>query len=289
MMYHYNALKTTMLLTILTVCLVIIGRWLGGTAGMVLTMGLGVLMNGTAYWFSDTLALRMANAHEVTPQEEPELHRLLAGLARRADLPMPRVYMVDSETPNAFATGRNPEHGAVAVTSGIMRLLHRDELASVLAHELGHIKNRDTLISVVAATVAGAIIMLANLAQWALLFGSGSGDTEDGAGHIVGDPCLIIVAPIAAALIHLAISRTREFGADTLGAQVSGDPIALASALRKLETWRTRQPLAVNPATAHLYIVNPLYGSTIAYLFSTHPPIEHRIARLERLALGHGA
>jgi heat shock protein HtpX len=289
MMHNYNAVKTTMVLASLRVWLVVIGCWLGGTGGMVWAIGLCVLMNGTAYWFSDTLALRMASAHEVTPQEAPELHRLIAGLAQRADLPMPRLYMVDSETPNAFATGRSPEHGAVAVTTGIMQLLHRDELAGVLAHELGHIKNRDTLISVVAAAVAGAITLLANMAQWALLFASGSGDEEDGTGHIVGGLCLLIVAPIAAALIRLAISRTREFGADTLGAQVSGDPIALASALRKLETWRTRQPLAVNPATAHLYIVNPLYGGRIAHLFSTHPPIEHRIARLERLALGHGS
>lgn len=288
-MHSFNTLKTTMLLAVLTALLVMIGRWLGGTGGMVLAFGLAVLMNGTAYWFSDRLALRMAGAHEVTPQEAPELHRLIADLARRADLPMPRVYLVESEAPNAFATGRNPEHGAVAVTTGIMRLLDRDELAGVLAHELGHIKNRDTLISVVAATVAGAITMLANMAQWALLFGGGSEDEEDGAGHAVGGLFLVIVAPIAAALIQLAISRTREFGADTAGARVSGDPIALASALRKLETWSTRVPMAVNPATAHLYIVNPLHGGTIAKLFSTHPPIEHRIARLERLALGHGS
>jgi heat shock protein HtpX len=287
-MHSYNTLKTTMLLAIMTALLVVIGRWLGGTGGMVLAFGLAVLMNGAAYWFSDRLALRMAGAHAVTPQEAPELHRLIADLARRADLPMPRVYLIESEAPNAFATGRNPEHGVVAVTTGIMRILNRDELAGVLAHELGHIKNRDTLISAVAATVAGVITMLANMAQWALLFG-GSEDEEDGAGHMVGGLFLVIVAPIAATLIQLAISRTREFGADTAGAHVSGDPIALASALRKLETWSTRVPMAVNPATAHLYIVNPLHGGAIANLFSTHPPIAQRIARLEQLALGHGS
>ena len=254
---------------------------------MVFDFGLAVLMNGAAYWYSDKFALRMAGAREVTPSEAPDLHRLVATLAHRANLPMPKVYIVESEAPNAFATGRNPQHGAVAVTTGIMRILDRDELAGVLAHELGHIKNRDTLVSAVAATVAGAITMLANMAQWALLFGGGSSeDEEGGAGSMVGGLFLLIVAPIAATLIQLAISRTREFGADTAGARVAGNPIALASALRKLETWSARVPMAVNPATAHLYIVNPLHGGAIANLFSTHPPIAQRIERLERLALG---
>jgi heat shock protein HtpX len=286
-MHGFNTLKTTVLLATLTALLVVIGRWLGGTGGMVFAFGLAVLMNGAAYWYSDKFALRMAGAREVTPQEAPDLHRLVAALAQRANLPMPKVYIVESEAPNAFATGRNPQHGAVAVTTGIMRLLDRDELAGVLAHELGHIKNRDTLVSTVAATVAGAITMLANMAQWALLFGGGSSeDEEGGAGGMVGGLLLLIVAPIAATLIQLAISRTREFGADTAGAQVAGNPIALASALRKLETWSTRVPMAVNPATAHLYIVNPLHGGAVANLFSTHPPIAQRIARLEQLALG---
>jgi heat shock protein HtpX len=229
----------------------------------------------------------MAGAHEVTPSEAPDLHHLVASLAQRAGLPMPRVYMVESEAPNAFATGRNPEHGAVAVTTGILRLLDRDELAGVLAHELGHIKNRDTLISAIAATVGGAITMLANMAQWSLLFGGSSNDEEDGAGSMAGGLFLLILAPIAATLIQLAISRTREFGADAAAARVSGNPIALASALRKLEQWNTRTPMPVNPATAHLYIVNPLHGGTLANLFSTHPPIAQRVARLEQLALGH--
>jgi heat shock protein HtpX len=288
-MHGFNTLKTTVLLATLTGLLVVIGRWLGGTSGMVFAFGLAVLMNGAAYWYSDKFALRMAGAREVTPSEAPDLHRLVATLAQRANLPMPKVYIVESEAPNAFATGRNPQHGAVAVTTGIMRLLDRDELAGVLAHELGHIKNRDTLVSAVAATVAGAITMLANMAQWALLFGGLGGSSEDeegGAGSMVGGLLLLIVAPIAATLIQLAISRTREFGADTAGARVAGNPIALASALRKLETWSTRQPMAVNPATAHLYIVNPLHGGAMANLFSTHPPIAQRIARLEQLALG---
>jgi heat shock protein HtpX len=256
---------------------------------MVLAFGLALLMNGAAYWFSDRLALRIAGARAVTPQEAPALHRLVADLARRADLPMPRVYLVESEAPNAFATGRNPEHGAVAVTTGILRMLDHDELAGVLAHELGHIKNRDTLISTIAATVAGAITMLANMAQWSLLFGGHREEEEDGAGSLVGGLLLMLVAPIAATLIQLAITRTREFGADAAGARVAGDPIALASALRKLETWSTRVPMAVNPATAHLYIVNPLHSGTIATLFSTHPPIAQRIARLEQLALDHAS
>lgn len=288
-MHGFNALKTTVLLATLTALLVVIGRWLGGTGGMVFAFGLAVLMNGAAYWYSDRFALRMAGAREVTPQEAPDLHRLVANLAQRAGLPMPRVYLVESEAPNAFATGRDPEHGAVAVTTGILHLLDRDELAGVLAHELGHIKNRDTLISAVAATVAGAITMLAHMAQWALLFGSSSEEEEGGAGSMVGGLFLLIVAPIAATLIQMAISRTREFGADTAGARVAGNPIALASALRKLEQWSARTPMAVNPATAHLYIVNPLHGGTIANLFSTHPPIAQRIARLEQLALGRQA
>jgi heat shock protein HtpX len=232
----------------------------------------------------------MSGAREVTPAEAPQLYGLVDDLARRADLPMPRVYLIDSEAPNAFATGRDPAHGAVAVTSGIMRLLDRDELAGVIAHELGHIKNRDTLISAVAATVAGAVTMIASMAQWAMIFGGFGGSDEEegegGLGGLVGGLLMIILAPIAATLVQLAISRTREYGADAAGARIAGDPIALASALRKLETWSTRTPLAVNPATAHMYIVNPLTGGTLAGLFSTHPPTQERIARLEQLALG---
>jgi heat shock protein HtpX len=288
-MKNYNALKTTVFLAALTGLLVVVGNWLGGTGGMVIAFGMAMVMNGAAYWFSDRLALRMAGARAVSFTEAPELHRLVAQLAQRAGLPMPSLYIIETEAPNAFATGRDPQHGALAVTTGILLLLDRDELTGVIAHELGHIKNRDTLISVVAATVAGAITTLATMAQWSWLFGgwSNSDDSEEGSTTgVVGSLLLMILAPIAATLIQLAISRAREYGADEAGAHVAGDPRALASALRKLQLGSAQRPMAVDPATAHLYIVNPLHGSTIAGLFSTHPPIEQRIARLEQLALG---
>jgi len=291
-MSGFNTLKTTLLLTSLTVLLVLIGGGVGGRGGMVLAFIMALVMNGGAYWFSDKIALKMSGAREVTPTEAPQLHGMVGELARRAELPMPRVYLIDSEVPNAFATGRDPAHGAVAVTSGIMRMLDRDELAGVIAHELGHIKNRDTLISAIAATVAGAITMIANMAQWALIFGGfGSSDEEEGGGigGLVGGLFMIILAPIAATLVQLAISRTREYGADAAGARIAGDPIALASALRKLETGSKQLAMAVNPTTAHMYIINPLSGSTIAGLFSTHPPTQERIARLEQMALGQRA
>lgn len=292
-MNGFNTLKTTLLLTSLTVLLVLIGGGVGGTGGMVLAFVMALVMNGGAYWFSDKLALKMSGAREVTAEEAPQLHRLVGDLARRAELPMPRVYLIDSEAPNAFATGRDPAHGAVAVTSGIMRMLDRDELAGVIAHELGHIKNRDTLISAIAATVAGAVTMIANMAQWAMIFGGFGGSDEEegegGLGGLVGGLFMIILAPIAAMLVQLAISRTREYGADAAGARIAGDPIALASALRKLETGSAQLPMAVNPTTAHMYIINPLSGGAIAGLFSTHPPTQERIARLEQLALGQRA
>jgi heat shock protein HtpX len=284
----YNTFKTAILLATLTGLLVLVGRWIGGPSGMVIAFGFAILMNMGAYWFSDKLALKMAGAREVSPTEAPELHRLVAELAQRAGLPMPRVAIVESEAPNAFATGRSPKHGVVAVTTGIMRILDRDELAGVIAHELGHIKNRDTLISAVVATVAGAITMIANMAQWALIFGGlGGGDDDEDSGMVglVSGLFLIILAPIAATLIQLAISRAREYGADAAGAGIAGNPIALASALRILENGNARRPAAVNPATAHLYIVNPLHGGAIAGLFSTHPPVAQRIIRLEQLAM----
>ncbi len=287
-----NTLKTTVLLATLTGLLVLVGRMVGGPTGMIIAFGFALLMNFGTYWFSDKLALAMSGAREVTPTDAPELHRMVADLARRANMPMPRVYIMETDTPNAFATGRDPKHGAVAVTTGIMRILDRDELAGVIAHELGHIKNRDTLISAVAATVAGAITMIANMAQWALIFGGlgGNSDEDDGGGigGLVGGLFMIILAPIAATLIQLAISRSREFSADAAGAQIAGDPIALASALRKIQGYNSARPMAVNPSTAHQYIINPLSGSTVAGLFSTHPPTEQRIAKLEQMALGRG-
>ncbi|WP_448543279.1 zinc metalloprotease HtpX [Roseiflexus sp.] len=283
-----NTLKTAALLATLTVLLVLAGRWFGGTQGMLIAFLLALLMNGGAYWFSDRLALSLAGAREVDRYEAPRLHQMVAQLAQRANLPMPRVYLIDSAAPNAFATGRNPQHGAVAVTTGLLRLLDEDEVAAVIAHELGHIKNRDTLISTIAATFAGAVAILADMAQWALLlggFGHHDDEGEDGGvAGIVGGLLLILVAPIAATLIQLAISRTREFEADAAGAAISGSPLALASALRKIEAWKQQLPLATNPAMANLYIINPLDGGGIVRLFSTHPPTEERIARLERMA-----
>ncbi len=283
-----NTLKTAALLATLTVLLVLAGRWFGGTQGMLIAFLLALLMNGGAYWFSDRLALSLAGAREVDRYEAPRLHQMVAQLAQRANLPMPRVYLIDSAAPNAFATGRNPQHGAVAVTTGLLRLLNEDEVAAVIAHELGHIKNRDTLISTIAATFAGAVAILADMAQWALLlggFGHHDDEGEDGGvAGIVGGLLLILVAPIAATLIQLAISRTREFEADAAGAAISGSPLALASALRKIEAWKQQLPLATNPAMANLYIINPLDGGGIVRLFSTHPPTEERIARLERMA-----
>jgi len=288
-----NRLKTTMLLATLTGLLLFVGRALGGHDGVIIAFIVALLMNGAAYWFSDTIALSLAGAREVSSVEAPMLYRLVAQLAGRAQIPMPRVYIVESEAPNAFATGRNPAHGVVAVTTGLLRILDRDELAAVIAHELGHIKNRDTLISAVAATVAGAVTMLANMVQWALMFGghavgvSGSDEEDDGGvAGLVGGLIMILLAPIAATLIQLAISRTREFSADAAGARIVGNPLALASALRKLERWSMRLPMRIDPSAAHMYIVNPLHGGAIASLFRTHPPTEQRIARLEQLAFG---
>lgn len=283
-----NTLKTTALLAALTALLVLAGQWLGGAQGMIIAFILAVLMNGGAYWFSDKLALSMAGAREVSRYEAPRLYQMVAQLAQRANLPMPRVYLIDSAAPNAFATGRDPQHGAVAVTTGLLQLLNDDEVAAVIAHELGHIKNRDTLISTIAAIFAGAIAILADMAQWALLlggFGRHDDDAEEsGLAGLVSGLLLILVAPIAATLIQLAISRTREFEADAAGAAISGAPLALASALRKIEAWKERLPLATNPAMANLYIVNPLDGGAIVNLFSTHPPTGERIARLEQMA-----
>jgi heat shock protein HtpX len=283
-----NTLKTAALLATLTVLLVLAGRWFGGTQGMLIAFLLALLMNGGAYWFSDRLALSLAGAREVDRYEAPRLYQMVAQLAQRANLPMPRVYLIDSAAPNAFATGRSPKHGAVAVTTGLLQLLNDNEVAAVIAHELGHIKNRDTLISTIAATFAGAVAILADMAQWALLlggFGRHDDEGEDsGVAGVVGGLLLILVAPIAATLIQLAISRTREFEADAAGATISGEPLALASALRKIETWKQQLPLVANPAMANLYIINPLDGGGIVRLFSTHPPTEERIARLERMA-----
>jgi heat shock protein HtpX len=287
MLMIWNTARTTLLLGALTGIFVLIGAALGGQAGMIIALVLAVAMNMGAWWFSDTLALRMSGAYEVGPDKAPELHRIVEELAARAGIPKPRVHIIESAAPNAFATGRSPSKGAVAVTTGIMRLLDRSELAGVIAHELAHIKHRDTLISSVAATVAGAVTMLAEMAQWALLLGGFGGDDEEGGGlaGLVGGLVLIVVAPVAALLIQMAISRGREYMADAGGARILGDPLPLASALEKLEWAAGRVHMDVNPAAAHQYIVQPLRGG-VAGLFSTHPDTQERIARLRALARG---
>ncbi|MFN3739274.1 MAG: zinc metalloprotease HtpX [Thermodesulfovibrionales bacterium] len=279
-----NTLKTMVLLVTLTVLFIFIGALLGGRSGMTIALFMALAMNFFAYWFSDKIVLRMYGAREVTEAEAPELHSIVRTLAQRAGLPMPKVYIIDADQPNAFATGRNPRHGAVAVTTGIMRLLDRNELAGVIAHELSHIKNRDILVSTIAATIAGAISYLAQMTQWAMIFG-GRRDDDEG-GNPISALVMMIVAPIAAMLVQLAISRTREYGADAGGARIVGNPLYLANALKKLHYASQRIPLEANPATSHMFIVNPLSGGTLARLFSTHPPIEERIARLEAMARG---
>lgn len=282
-MFSFNTLKTTLLLGLLTGLLVIAGGVIGGNYGMLLGFVIAVVMNFGSYWFSDKIALKMAGAREVSYAEAPELHDMVARLAQASGLPKPRVAIVEADAPNAFATGRNPNNGLVAVTTGIVKILDRRELAAVISHELGHIRNRDILISAIAATFAGAITMLAHLGQFAMIFGGRSDDDEDGGG-IFGALLMIILAPIAATIIQLAISRSREFGADRTGAEVGGDPEALASALEKLDAYSKHIPLPVNPAASHMFIVKPLTGFSMQSLFSSHPPTEQRVARLRQIA-----
>jgi heat shock protein HtpX len=280
-----NTLKTTFLMALMTVLLVMAGGAIGGRSGMTFALVMAGVMNFVSYWFSDKIVLAMYGAREVTEGDYPEFYGLVRQLAVQAGIPMPRVYIIDSETPNAFATGRNPEHAAVAATTGIMRILTRDELMGVMAHELSHVKHRDILISSIAATIAGAIAYLANMAQWAAIFGGGRDRDEEGGG-VVGLIVMAIVLPIAAMLIQMAISRAREYEADRGGATVSGNPLLLANALRKLEMANRQIPLEANPASAHMFIVNPLTGGGLMSLFSTHPPIEERVRRLEAMAYG---
>jgi len=280
-----NTLKSLLLLATLTGLLVVMGRIIGGNVGMILAFGLAVVMNVSAYWFSDQIALRMAGAREVSPEEAPQLHAIVDELAYRAGLPKPRVAIVESPSPNAFATGRDPNHSLVAVTTGILQILDRDELLAVLAHELGHVRNRDILVTSIAATIAGAITMVAQMMQFAAFFGGLGGRNSDGEGtNPLAALALIFLAPIAALVIQMAVSRSREYGADDTGAQIVGDPLALASALEKLEAWSQRVPLPLNPAVAPLFIVNPLSGQFLASLFSTHPPIQERVKRLRQKA-----
>jgi heat shock protein HtpX len=281
-----NLMKTGVLLAALTVLVVLIGGAIGGQNGMVMAFFLAMVMNFGSYWFSDRIVLAMYRAQPVDEATAPGLYRIVRTLATRAGMPMPRVYIVPGETPNAFATGRNPQHAAIAVTEGILRVMSEEELEGVLAHELSHVQNRDTLIMAIAATLAGAITYMAHMAQWAMIFGGGRRDSDEdsGGGGVVGGLLMIVLAPIAATLIQLAVSRSREFQADASGAQMAGQPWGLAKALEKLETASKMAPMHATPATAHLFIVNPLTGGGWTTLFSTHPPVAERVARLRAMS-----
>jgi len=283
-----NTFRTTILLAVLTALLVWIGDMLGGRQGAVIALVIAGGMNFFSYWFSDKIVLKMYRGQEITANDDPELYGLVTDLATRAGLPMPKVYIIPEETPNAFATGRNPQHAAVAVTQGIRRILNKRELAGVLGHELSHVVNRDILVSTIAATLAGAISYMAQMAQWAMIFGGNRDRDDEGGGNIFGLIVMMIVAPLAAMLIQMAVSRSREYGADAGGAKITGDPLALASALKKLHIGSQQIPLQASPAaanaTAHMFIVNPLTGRSMAALFSTHPPMEERVRRLEEMA-----
>lgn len=279
-----NIFKTAALLGALTALLVLIGGALGGQQGMLVAFFFALVMNFASYWFSDKLVLAMYRAEPIEEAEAPGLYRVVRTLATRAGIPMPRVYLIPSQTPNAFATGRNPERAAVAVTQGIIETLDERELEGVLAHELAHVKNRDVLIATIAATLAGAITYLAHMAQWAAIFGGRRDDEEEGGGAF-GAILMAILAPIAAMLIQLAVSRAREYQADATGARLAGQPLGLAKALEKLHRASQALPMQASPATAHLFIVNPLSGGAWLTLFSTHPPIEERMARLRAMRL----
>jgi heat shock protein HtpX len=283
-----NTIKTTVLMAFLFGVFVTAGRLLGGTNGMILGFVLALAMNGFSYWFSDKMALSMSGAQPVEERQAPDLFAMVRQLSERANLPMPRLYVIPDEQPNAFATGRDPQHSAVAVTAGLVRMLPRDELAGVIAHELAHIKNRDILISSIAATMGGAISMIANIFQMQAIFGGHRDDDGEG-GSPLGALAAMIIAPIAAFLIQMAVSRTREYAADRTGAEITGQPLALAGALRRIEHYAEQAPMAVSPAASHMYIINPLGGDrlrSLAALFRTHPLTDERVARLEALASG---
>lgn len=280
-----NSVKTGVLMAGLAGVLMLLGGYVAGDQGVIMAFIIAMGINFFSYWFSDKIVLGMYRAQEVSESDAPDLYHLVRQLAEQADLPMPKVYIIPTDTPNAFATGRNPQHAAVAVTSGIMGMLNRDELAGVLAHELGHVKNRDILIQTIAATFASAISFLAYMARWAAIFGGGRDDDEGGGA--LGLIVMAIVAPIAAMIIQLAISRSREYLADESGAKISGQPLSLANALQKISMGVERHPLQATPshnATAHMFIMKPFSGGGLTSLFSTHPPTEERIARLQQIA-----
>lgn len=278
-----NTLKTTFLLALMTGLILAVGRMLGGEQGMIIAFLFAVVMNFGSYWFSDKIVLAMYGAKPIEMSEAPQLYEIVQNLASKAQIPMPRVFIIDSPSPNAFATGRNPSHAAVAVTRGILQMMNRDELEGVLAHELSHVRHRDILIGSIAATLAGAIMMLANMAKWSAIFGGFSRDEREGNGGLIGTLALAFLAPIAAMLIQMAVSRSREYEADAGAARITHNPLALASALQKLGQATERLPLDANPQTAHMFIVNPLTGSGFASWFSTHPPLDDRINRLRSM------
>jgi heat shock protein HtpX len=271
-----NYAKTALLLGLMTGLILVCGKLLGGNAGMIIALGLAAVMNFGSYWFSDKLVLRRYRARPVSPAEAPRLHSMVDELVSRAGMPKPALYVLPEKAPNAFATGRNPQHAAVAVTQGLLELMDEEEVAGVVAHELAHIKNRDILIASVAATIAGAVSLLATMARWGAIFGGG----RDREGGILGLLAMAIVAPIVAVIIQMSVSRSREFGADATGAAIAGNPHGLARALDKLGAYSKRVPLDASPATSHMFIVMPLGGRGLKNLFSTHPPIEERIRRL---------
>jgi heat shock protein HtpX len=280
-----NRIKSVMLLATLTALILWVGQALGGQSGLMMGLIFAAVMNFSAYWWSDQIVLRMYGAQEVSRAQVPELWSIVNELAQRANLPMPRLYIIPEQAPNAFATGRNPEHAAVAVTAGLLDVMDRQELAGVLAHELSHVKHRDTLIMTIAGSLAGAMSMIANMAMFSAFFGGGFGDDDDEGASPIGGLLGVLIAPIAASLIQMAISRSREFMADEEGAALTRQPLALARALSKLEAWKQRLPMhAGSPATAHLFIVNPFTGGGLSNLFSTHPSTQERIERLQAMA-----
>lgn len=281
-----NRLKTTFLLSLLTVLMVFMGSAIGGQTGMVFAFLMAAAMNFFSYWFSDKIVLKMYGAQEISENDHPAFYGMVRRLAMKAGLPMPRVYIIPSDSPNAFATGRNPEHAAVAATEGVLRILSPEELEGVMAHELAHVQNRDILVGTIAATFAGAISMIGSMLQWGAMLGTGRSDDEEGGGigSMIGSLAMAIIAPIAAMLIQMAVSRSREYLADATGAEICGKPLALAGALAKLQNGAQMIPMEEQrPATAHLFIVNPLTGGGLMSLFSTHPPMEERIARLRAM------
>ena len=275
-----NQIRTTILLAVMTALILWIGQLFGGRQGMIIALLLAAGMNFFSYWYSDKIVLKMYRAQEASPQQAPELYEMVQTLSHNAGLPMPKLYIIPNDAPNAFATGRNPDHAVVAVTRGLLNIMDRDEVAGVLAHEMAHVKNRDILIGSIAATMAGAIMVLASMARWSALFGGGGGRDDEGGGGAIGLIAMSLLAPFAAMIIQMAISRSREYLADATGAGFAGTPEGLARALDKLGRYSKRIPMNANPSTAHMFIVNPLSGRSLMSLFSTHPPLEERIARL---------